>query len=256
LIWAFFSNSLSRDMEFKANFISMLFVDAIFYGSHLLFSKIIFGYVDALREFTQADVIVFLVVTFLMDTVFMFAMAGNLGKMNGMIVKGDLDFVLLKPVNSQFLVSLRYFNSYAVVSLGILLILLFFAVDHSGRVVDLMSIAIFLVSFTLGVLIFYAIDFMIACMAFWFRSFSMAGWLSHEVMKFSMRPDTIYTGWLRKSLFSIIPMALISSVPTRMLIYGPNWYYLGGQFLVATLFLTAARITWLRGLQRYESASS
>jgi len=106
---AFFSNSLTRDMEFKANFIGLLFVDIVYYGSHLLFFTIIFGYVDALQEFTKPDVMTFLVVTFLMDTMYMFAFAGNLGKLNQMIVKGDLDFVLLKPVNSQFFISFRYF---------------------------------------------------------------------------------------------------------------------------------------------------
>ena len=37
-LWlAFFRNSLSRDMEFKMNFIGNLFIDAIFYGSLFFF---------------------------------------------------------------------------------------------------------------------------------------------------------------------------------------------------------------------------
>jgi ABC-type uncharacterized transport system permease subunit len=63
-------------------------------------------------------------------------------------------------------------------------------------------------------------------------------------------------GWLRKTLFSFIPMALVSSVPTRMLIFGPNWTYLAVQIIVAGSFLIAARVVWLKGLTLYESASS
>jgi len=256
LLWAFFSNSLTWDMEFKANFLSMVFVDAVFYGAHFLFFSIIFSFVDSLLEFTKGDVTVFLVVTFMMDTVFMLFLAENVGKLNRMIVKGDLDFVLLKPVNSQFFSSFRYLNTYASFSILILIVLLSAAVHASGREVDLINILAFMVSFVLGIMIYYSVDIMIASLAFWFKNFSMAGWLSHEVMKFSMRPDTIYSGLLRKTMFSLLPMALVSSVPTRMLIYGPDITYLGVQTVVAIIFLILARIVWIRGLSLYESASS
>ena len=256
LLGAFFSNSLTRDMEFKANFIGLMLVDLVYYGSHLLFFTIIFGYVESLGEFTKADVMAFLVVTFLMDTIYMFALAGNLGKLNRMIVKGDLDFVLLKPVSSQFFISFRYFNTYAIVSLVILTVLLWLTAGNTGREIDLLNILLFIFSFGLGLGIFFSIDFIIASLAFWFKNFSVGGWLTHEVLKFSSRPDTIYMGWLRKTLFSFIPMALVSSVPTRMLIFGPNWTYLAVQIIVAGSFLIAARVVWLKGLTLYESASS
>ena len=42
-LWiAFFKNCLTRDMEFKMNFIGDLFVDAIFYGSMYFFWSVIF----------------------------------------------------------------------------------------------------------------------------------------------------------------------------------------------------------------------
>lgn len=256
LLWAFFSNSLTRDMEFKANFLSMLVVDAIYYGSHFLFFAIIFSYVDSLLEFTRADVIVFLVITFLMDTIYMLFIAENLGHLNRNIVKGDLDFVLLKPVNAQFFSSFRYFNSYAALSIIILSFMLWFACENSGRDIGLINVLTFTPSFLMGVAIYYSIDFMIGSLAFWFKNFSMAGWLSHEVMKFSMRPDTIYSGILRKTLFSILPMALVSSVPARMMLYGPSAKYLVVQLIMTIIFLILVRVVWVRGLARYESASS
>ena len=37
-LWtAFFKNSLTRDMEFKMNFVGDLFIDTIFYGSMYFF---------------------------------------------------------------------------------------------------------------------------------------------------------------------------------------------------------------------------
>jgi len=256
LLGAFFSNSLTRDMEFKANFFGLLFVDFVYYGSYLLFFNIIFSYVDSLLEFTKADVMVFLVITFLMDTLYMFAFAGNLGKLNRMIVRGDLDFVLLKPVNSQFFISFRYFNSYALLSVVILSVLLWVTGVNSGREISLINVGFFLFSFGMGLAILFSVDFIIASLAFWFKNFSVGGWLSHEILKFSSRPDTIYTGLLRKTMFTFVPMALISSVPARMLLYGPRLDYFVIQMIVSSLFLVVARIVWTRGLRLYDSASS
>ena len=53
-LWlAFFRNSLTRDMEFKMNFIADLFIDGIFYGSMYFFFMIIFSYVDSLGDFSK-----------------------------------------------------------------------------------------------------------------------------------------------------------------------------------------------------------
>ena len=107
-------------MEFKANFIGGIIVDFVFYGTHFFFFSIIFSYVDSLLEFTQQDVMIFLIITFLSDTFMMMFFSGNLMKLNQLILKGDLDFFLLKPISSQFLVSFRYVKSYAIISIIIL----------------------------------------------------------------------------------------------------------------------------------------
>ena len=96
VLWkAFFRNSLSRDMEFKMNFIFDLFIDAIFYGSYLFFFGVIFSYVDALGDFNRDAVIIFLLVTYLTDTVYIFVLGGNVFNINRMVIRGDLDLILV-----------------------------------------------------------------------------------------------------------------------------------------------------------------
>ena len=256
LWWSFFSNTLTRDMEFKANFIGSLIVDAVYYGVHYFFFSIIFSYVDTLGIFTSADVKVFLIITFLADTIYMMVFSGNLFNLNKLIVSGDLDFALIRPVNGQFMVSFRYVKSYAIVSLTILGLLLTKLVSENPNDISMDHVGIFILSFILGQTIWYSIDFMIGCLAFWFKNFTVGGWLSHEFLKFAERPDSIYTGILRRTMFSILPMALLSSIPARMLIYGPGWDFLIGQLTVSVIFLCLARFIWKSGIKKYESASS
>ena len=72
-IWkAFFRNTLSRDMEFKMNFILEIFIDAIYYLSLFFFFKIIFQFTQSLGDFNQDAVIIFLIALYLSDSLYVF----------------------------------------------------------------------------------------------------------------------------------------------------------------------------------------
>ena len=256
-LWcAFLRNSLTRDMEFKMNFIADLFIDAIFYGSMYFLWAVIFSYVDVLGDFNQDAVIIFLIIMYLTDTVFVFFFGSNTFTLNTMVVKGDLDLVLIKPVNPQFFMSLRYVCNYSLVSLIILLGLLLKLLYEYHGYISIFNFGIFSFSFILGVLLFYSIEFIISCLVFWYRNFSVGGCLASEVTKYSRRPDSIYTGKFRRIVFTVFPMAMITSVPARVLIFGPDLQLILFQFIVTVIFLLISNFIWNRGLQLYESASS
>ena len=74
-----------------------------------------------------------------------------------------------------------------------------------------------------------------------------------------MRPDSIYSGFIRKILFTILPMALVASVPARLLLNGltyQNQKYLICQVIVVIVLFLISRLIWTIGLKRYESAQS
>jgi len=256
-LWlAFFRNSLTRDMEFKMNFIGNLFIDSIFYGSLFFFFSVIFSYVDALGDFTKDAVMIFLIITYLTDTVFVFFFGSNTFQVNRMVVRGDLDMLLLKPVSPLFFISFRYVCTYALISMCILSGLLLRVTYLYSSSIGIINYIAFFISFLLGILILYCVEFIIACLVFWYKNFSVGGWLSSELTKYSRRPDSIYTGAFRKALFSFFPMALVSSLPARMLLFGPNLNLLLLQIFVTSLALCLTIFVWNRGLIRYDSASS
>jgi len=256
-LWgAFLRNSLTRDMEFKMNFIADLFIDAIFYGSMYFLWAVIFSYVDVLGDFNQQAVIIFLIVMYLTDSVFIFFFGGNTFNLNTMVVKGDLDLVLIKPVNPQFFMSLRYVANYSLVSLIILMGLLLKLLYEYHGYIPILNFIVFLFSFILGVLLFYTVEFMISCLVFWYRNFSVGGWLASEVTKYSRRPDSIYKGKFRRIVFTVFPMAMITSVPARVLLFGPEIGLIFSQLVITILFLILSNFIWNRGLRLYESASS
>jgi len=247
-------------MEYKTNFIGSLFVDAIYYITWTFFlSEIIYNYIPAIGTFDKEALYVFLITVFLVDTLFMMLFDGA-AYLREHIRTGSLDFILLRPVNSQFLISFRYIRSYTLISLLTLFSCLYYILfTFHLESLNILNVSLFLISLLIGVLIWYCFEFIIACLTFFFRDFKTGGWLNHEIMKFSMRPDTIYTGIIRKILFTILPMALVASVPSRLLLYGftnQNQKYFIAQVIVVSILLILTRVFWKVGLKRYESAQS
>ena len=120
-LWvAFFKNTLTRDMEFKLNFILELFIDFIYYGSLFFFFKVIFQFQNTFGEFNQDAVIIFLILLYLVDSLYIFLIGGNTFEINNKVKTGDLDFILIRPINPQFFLSFRYVNSYAIISIILL----------------------------------------------------------------------------------------------------------------------------------------
>jgi len=257
-VWkAFFRNTLSRDMEFKMNFIFEIFIDAVYYGSLFFFFQIIFQFTDSLGDFNRDAVIIFLVTLYISDLMYVFFLGGNVFNINNAVKQGDLDFILIKPINSQFFISCRYVMTNALISLSILICLLVrLAYIYHGNQIIFINYFFYTISLVFGIFIFYSFEFIIASLAFWFRNFSYAGWLAGELTKYSRRPDSIYKNFFRKTLFTIFPMAMVSSVPSRFLIFGVDLRLFFLQFFVAITFLWITTIVWKKGLLKYESASS
>ena len=124
-LWlAFFRNTLSRDMEFKMNFIFEIFIDMVYYGSLFFFFQIIFQFTDSLGDFNKQAVVIFLLTVYISDLLYVFFLGGNVFGVNEKVKSGDLDFILLKPINSQFFISFRYVTTNAIISFIILFSLL------------------------------------------------------------------------------------------------------------------------------------
>ena len=257
-VWlAFFRNTLSRDMEYKMNFILEIFIDMIYYGSLFFFFKVIFQFTDSLGVFNQDATIIFLITLYIADSLYQFFLGGNVFEVNNKVRTGDLDFILLKPINSQFFISFRYVSIHSLICVCVLSCLLIkLTYQYHNESFNIINYLFYNCSLIIGMSIFYSFEFLIACLSFWLRNFSYAGWLASELIKYARRPDSIYTKWFRKTLFSVFPMAMICSVPSRMIIFGVDYRLLLLQLFVALFFLWLTTIIWKKGLLRYESASS
>ena len=78
----------------------------------------------------------------------------------------------------------------------------------------------------------------------------------YNFYQLAMKPDAIYSGWLRRILLTIFPMALIASVPAQILVGSLPPIYALWDILVTILMLYLSSRFFYRCLKSYSGASS
>jgi len=267
----FLRNSLVRDMMFPANFIIESISSIGWVAMNLALYILIFKYTNQLGAsgdsggaWDKYQFFVFLATTLLVNNVVQMFFMPNAEEFSELIRTGNLDFALLKPIDTQFLISLQKTDWSSVANLAVGVLLLGYAVPRlDGFTPSLLAFALYPLYIVLGVLIMYSVMIGLAATSVWLgRNQSLYDFWFY-ITNFARYPMEIYDGpiggWLRWTLTFVIPVLVVVNVPARMMAkpLRPEYAYLAVFAIFATAAsLAASRWVFQRSLSSYRSASS
>ncbi|NDG77143.1 MAG: hypothetical protein EBX51_04935 [Acidimicrobiia bacterium] len=107
LYGALWRYSVTREMQFKANFLLWIVVEAMWFGLQLGFMSVIYGHTEDVAGWSRWQVILLVGCSHFIQQVFTAFFLTNVSDISEHIRTGRLDFMLLLPVNTRFLVSFR-----------------------------------------------------------------------------------------------------------------------------------------------------
>jgi len=256
LLLVFFRTSLQRDAAYRADFFLRAFTATLQMCGELLALWTIFANTTALRGWSPPQVIVLLGVYRVMIGLIGMVIAPNMRLIMEDIRSGTLDFVLAKPIDSQFYVSFRNFVIWRAndIALGLLLVLggviALGRLDEPGRALP------FLLMIGAGATIIYSLWLMLATSVFWFvrvNNIEMVFWNAFEASRY---PIDIYRPWVRWALTFILPLAFITTFPAGVLTGHVGWTTVLRAALMAPVMLLLASAFWRFGLRHYSGASA
>ena len=179
----------------------------------------------------------------------------SLHHFNDLITNGDMDFILLKPMNSIFLATLRRIDPVSLVALIQPVVIIAYSLINKSYEVTSFSITIAVFSIILSVLITHLLATTLAASAFWTTKSDLGRFFMETVE--SSYPYEIYKNKVVRFLFlTIMPYALIVNAPFRALINVLDYRLLLLQLGVLIMFFIFVNVVWKAGLKRYQSASS
>ena len=172
------------------------------------------------------------------------------------IRKGTLDFVLLKPVDAQFLVSTSRFALWRVTSVVMGLIIFAIAFSRLERWPSAAGILQALLLATLAITVLYSLWILIVSLAFYVVKVDNLTYLFSSIFDAARWPSTVFRGALHLVFTFVIPLALMTTYPAEALLGRLAWATVGASLLGTIVLATISRRVWLMSIRRYTSASS
>jgi ABC-2 type transport system permease protein len=262
----FARNSLVRDMTFRTNFIIQSVTSVGWMLMNLGFYLLIFNHANSIGAQTgwgRWQFFVFLSTTLFINSIVQAFFMPNSEEFSELIRTGNLDFALLKPIDTQFLVSLHKIDWAALANFGFGMVLMgvsLWHLDYRPSLVEVMLYPVFILS---GVAILYSLMISLAATSIWLgRNQNLYNFWFY-ITNFSRYPMEIYTGAygtpLRMIFTFVVPILVVVNVPARLMAkpLAPGQWWLTAFALAATVgSLLASRWIFTRALLSYRSASS
>jgi ABC-2 type transport system permease protein len=164
--------------------------------------------------------------------------------------------LLIKPVDSQFLLSFWLFNYTGLFRILLGAIFCGYMLIRIQGYIPFMVIPLTIVLSLAGVILLYSITYMMLTITLWQTSLSNLVGLMYEINGTTRYPPEIFTKLKSFLVFFLLPLTLVVSVPVKSLLTKATVGDVVSLLLCAGVFLLCSRIFWQYALRSYTSASS
>ncbi len=262
-VWVtFFRNSLVREMTFRSNFIITLLTRAFWFVAQLTLFEIIYRNVSSIQDWSREEYFTFMATGMLINAIVETFFMPNCANFSELIRTGNLDFALLKPIDTQFLVSFEKMDLAMLNQVLLAGALLTYSLASVGHSFSAVQAVVYVMYLAVGVAFFYSLMIALASTSIWFGRNQGLYDFWFYITIFARYPQSIYGGSpagdvLRFAFSYIVPILLVVTVPARQLLdkaLEPGLLLIAPVAAITGLMLSRAVFFW--SLRSYRSASS
>ena len=189
----------------------------------------------------------------------MWASCAYLNALNKNIKDGTLDGIILRPVDTQFLISVwrgdmedlaRVVSGIGVISFA--LIHLDFA---AGQL--FLNLFLYLILIFCAFIITYSVNVFLRSVTFWTIQGDALFHISMAITRITQYPsDIFFNKAARFATTFVVPIAFMATIPAKILAHGFDWKLASLAVLMAAIFFFSSRWFFHFALKHYESGSS
>jgi ABC-2 type transport system permease protein len=250
----FWATSIAAELEYRVNFLlSALSSLGGLAGS--LFGLFLFYQGDyRFQGWTWEEALIVLGIFTILQGFSALLLNVNLNRIVRQVQEGTLDFVLLKPISSQFWLSLRVVSPWGLPDIFAGILVVVYAVSRLG--LGLGSLVWGIIPIGLGLVSFYSLWFMLGATSIWFVKIYNVTEVLRGFVEAGRFPTIAYPAAYRFFFTFVVPVAFLTTVPAEAILGRASGAYLLGSLLLASGLLLGSHFFWRFALRFYTSASS
>jgi len=259
----FVRTSIQTDAAYRLDFLLQFPAAIVHVGGLLLGLWVIFHNTADLNGWGAYHMLVIIGVFRVVNGLIAIIIAPNMRRIMEDVRSGNLDFTMLKPINTQFLASTQRVQIWRIsdpLAGGVLALV---GVHGLAGTVPIAAIFLFLAMLAAGAIIIYSFWLILATLSFWLvrvQNLEMIFWNVFEAGRY---PVSIYGPPVRFVLTFVFPVAFAVNFPAQALAGGlapgvpgvPLEAWIGAVLVAPGMFL-AATAFWRYGIRHYSGASA
>jgi ABC-2 type transport system permease protein len=256
LLSTFLKVNIQMSLAYRADTVVNILLNLMWLGWELLGLSIIFNNTEKLGGWGIGELIALLGVFRLVNTFMAALVWPNTEHFNQSVRDGSLDYSLLQPVSSMFLVTFSRITIWRIWDLVLAIILIVVGIHMSGDITTPYSILAFILLTISGAVVIYSLWIVLIALTFWFTKFDNNVTILQALLDAGRYPVTVYPVWLQIIVTYLIPIAVATTVPLQALrgeLVGIRILLFVGVAIAS--FWIASRV-WKRGVKQYNGASS
>jgi ABC-2 type transport system permease protein len=252
--------AMAREMSFRANFLVKVSVEALWLFILLAFYRTVFARTSTIADWSEPQYMFFVGCFFALSGLIETLFLENCNDFAELVRTGDLDFLLLRPIDEQFLISLRKIDwstgPNILMGAGVMLV----SLANMHWAFDPLRVLIFLVMFGCGTAIAYSFMLSLTALSVWMvrnQSLMEMWWLFSSLARY---PREIFRGsWAEPMGFFftfLMPILLVVNVPSNAMVRVLDPRMVGFTLVATVASVWASRKFFQYALRSYRSASS
>jgi len=254
---ALWKNSVVREMGFKANFLLWIVVELLWFALQLTFINVLYLHTENIGTWTKWQVVMLIGASHFIQQLYTAFFLTNVIQLSEHVRSGRLDFLLLLPANTRFLITFRQVDLGAFVNAATAVGVMAYAAHQMHLVPSVVQVVGFLLLVMVGILIHYSLMFMLSCVSFWAVRAQGIVWGYYNLFNIARMPDEAFRGLFKVVFTFVLPVLLVANVPVKLLvdkIHSPfEMLVLIGLSVVCAF---ASECVWRVSVRHYTSASS
>lgn len=222
----------------------------------LISLNIIFANTQTLAGWNLGELITLLGVFHLVNALMAVLIWPNTERFNAAVRDGTLDYTLLQPADSMFLMTFSRMVIWRVWDLLLGAVLIGIGVNMSGLIASFAQVVSFLLLCLTGSVILYSLWIVMIAATFWFTKFDNNVTILQALLDTGRYPAGVYPIWLRIIVTFVIPIAVATTVPLQALRGELNILQVLLYTVISGISFFAASRVWKAGVKKYSGASS
>lgn len=244
------------EVQYRLNFLLQIVESAVRLVTGVIAIQLVFGHTSDLGGWTESELLAVLGVHILLGGVLATFILPNMFTFMFEVREGELDFALVRPIDSQMFISTRQIKFWNVVDIATGGVVLGWALVGLAGTLGPLEVAVFVLTMLCGALILYSVWMVFTTTAFWLIDVDDMAQLITGLYDAGRWPIRVYPLWLQGALTAIVPLGVAITVPAEALTGRLTFTALGVSLLVTVISVAASRAFWQYGVRNYSGASA